>query len=67
MRSEGYQLITVYQQVEAAEAAMAVLSRWDGEFSSTLAGLKKKRNNLEGKALEIQEGLRANSKGAVNE
>ncbi len=67
MRSEGYQLITVYQQVEAAEAAMAVLSRWDGEFGSTLAGLKKKRNNLEKKALEIQEGLRASSKGAVNE
>ena len=62
MRSEGYRLITVYQQVEAVDAAMAVLSRWDGEFSSTLAGLKKKRNYLEKKALEIQAGLRAEAK-----
>lgn len=59
MRSEGYQLITVYQQVEAVEAAMAVLARWDGEFGSALVGLRKKRNNLEKKALDIQRELSA--------
>lgn len=62
MRSEGYRLVTVYQQVEAVEAAIAVLSRWGGEFGSALAGLKKKRNNLEKKALEIQSGLRVEAK-----
>lgn len=62
MRSEGYHLITVYQQVEAVEAAMAVLARWDGEFGSALVGLRKKRNNLEKKALDIQKALSAESK-----
>lgn len=62
MRSEGYQLVTVYQQVEAVEAAIAVLARWDGEFGSALVGLRKKRSNLEKKALEIQKELSAESK-----
>lgn len=62
MRSEGYQLVTVYQQIEAVEAAIAVLARWDGEFGSALVGLRKKRNNLEKKALEIQKELSAESK-----
>lgn len=62
MRSEGYQLVTVYQQVEAVEAAMAVLARWDGELGSALVGLRKKRNNLEKRALEIQKELSAESK-----
>lgn len=62
MRSEGYKLVTVYQQVEAVEAAMAVLARWGGEFGSALVGLRKKRNNLEKRALEIQRELSAESK-----
>lgn len=66
MRAAAYQLITVYQQIEAVEAAMAVLSRWDGEFSSTLGGLTKKRDHLEARAKEIQDSLKTSRRQVVS-
>lgn len=61
MRAEGYALVERYQQVEACDAAIAVLSRWP-TFASTLKGLRQKRTRIEREAVEIQRQLSASNK-----